>query len=249
MHKQPVTDVAQGSEEQRLHYERWQWGGRLPVGRLRLVSGGNVLGLVEFDRDLVHALGEVGPEVQRAVALLAARRACETAGLTEVAWVARALTALAQGDPLPPPFDNGDRMRETLRSTPLAPRPTVLGAVPPERAPYFPLAPAGYAWVPAPESRDDGWTPYVLDRLPGSSAPTVSASLLVGEAVPVVPGPISQPHFALPAVLGAAQQDPLRAALEAVWHAVHTFGEHYPELLEDVWALCAEPADKEAAGR
>jgi hypothetical protein len=49
------------------------------------------------------------------------------------------------------------------------------------------------------------------------------------------PEQISQPHFALPAVLAAAAEPtPLKAALDAVWHAVHTYGEHYPELLEEI---------------
>ncbi|GAA1110638.1 hypothetical protein GCM10009663_60090 [Kitasatospora arboriphila] len=37
----------------------------------------------------MHALDAAGPEVQRAVALLAPRRACETARLTDVWWVAK----------------------------------------------------------------------------------------------------------------------------------------------------------------
>ena len=132
--RESVTDEVGAAEEQRLHYERWEWGGRLPSETLRGVRGSNVLGLPRFDSDLVHALDAAGPETQRAVALLAARRACETAGLTDVLWVARALTELAQGHPLPPPFDDAARMWETLSTTPLVPGPPVLGATPPERA-------------------------------------------------------------------------------------------------------------------
>lgn len=134
----PVTDEVRAAEERRLHYERWEWGGRLPSERLRRVRGSNVLGLLRFDSDLVHALDAAGPEVQRAVALLAARRACEAAGLTAVSWVAQALTELAEGDPLPPPFDDAARMWETLRSTPLVPGPSVLGAMPPSDRHTFP---------------------------------------------------------------------------------------------------------------
>ncbi|MCX4985888.1 hypothetical protein [Streptomyces sp. NBC_00572] len=258
----PVTDEERAAEERRRHYEKWQWGGRLPSARLRGIRGSNVLGLLTFDGDLVHALDAVGAEVQRSVALLAVRRACETAGLTAVPWVARALTALAEGHPLPPPFDDEARMWETLRSTPLAPGPSVRGAMPPERSPYFPPTPAGWAWVPAAQQDDDGSKQYELGRLPGSPPPAVSdgklsaaptdighvrvaAALLTYPAsTPYVPGEISQPHFALPAVLAAAEPTPLHAALDAVWHALHTYGEHYPDLLEEIWSVCTERAGK-----
>jgi hypothetical protein len=71
----------------------------------------------------------------------------------------------------------------------------------------------------------------------------------VGQGVAVVvhasgnprgPERISQPHFALPAVLAAAEPAPLKAALDAVWHAVNTYGEHYAELLEEIRSACAE---------
>ncbi|MGO4747313.1 hypothetical protein AB4212_01480 [Streptomyces sp. 2MCAF27] len=41
-------------------------------------------------------------------------------------------------------------------------------------------------------------------------------------------------------MLAAAEPAPLRAALDAVWAAVNMCGEHYPELLEEVWSACAE---------
>ncbi|TXS08083.1 hypothetical protein EAO68_37755 [Streptomyces sp. wa22] len=59
---------------------------------------------------------------------------------------------------------------------------------------------------------------------------------------PREPSQIAQPYFALPAVLAAAEPVPLRAALDAVWHAVNTYGEHYPELLEEIRSACAEGA-------
>ncbi|MFI2422691.1 hypothetical protein ACH5A7_01090 [Streptomyces sp. NPDC018955] len=55
---------------------------------------------------------------------------------------------------------------------------------------------------------------------------------------PCEPSRISQPHFALPAVLAAAGSDPLEAALDAVWHAVGTYGEHYVVLLAEVRSVC-----------
>ncbi|MET8565146.1 hypothetical protein ABZV75_33025 [Streptomyces flaveolus] len=247
-------------EERRLHREQWEWGGRLPSERLRGV-GGNVRGLLRFDSDLVHALDAAGFEVQRAVALLAARRACEAAGLTDLPWVTQALTALTERRPLSPPFDDAARLWETLRSDPRVPRRSVLGATPPERRPYHPPAPraeTGWAWVPAAESGDDGRRRGLGQELgtlvaavPVGKGPTPTrdvghdaAVVLHGAGNPRDPGPISQPHFALPAVLAAAESAPLRAALDAVWHAVNTYGEHYPELLEEVRPVCAEQVEK-----
>lgn len=261
MHE-PVKDKDRTADERRLHYEKWQWGGRLPSETLRAVRGSNVLDLLTYDSDLVHALDAVGADVQRSVALLAARRACEAAGLTTVPWVARALTALAEGRPLPPPFDDPARMWESLRSTPLAPRPPVLGAVRPERPRYFPPTPPGWAWVPTAERGDDGARHYELGRLPESPRPTVPdgklsaaspnvehppdsvtpAALTHPASTPITRGPISQPHFALPAVLVAAEPSPLKAALDAISHALETYGEHYPDLLEEIRSVCAEQA-------
>ncbi|GLV82451.1 hypothetical protein Slala03_21400 [Streptomyces lavendulae subsp. lavendulae] len=51
---------------------------------------------------------------------------------------------------------------------------------------------------------------------------------------------ISQPYFALPTVLAAADPDPPKAALEAVFRAVSTCGEHYPKPLEEIRAVCAD---------
>ncbi|MFJ5223925.1 hypothetical protein [Streptomyces sp. NPDC088400] len=245
------------AEERRLHREQWEWGGRLPSVRLRGVVGG-VRGLLRFDSDLVHALDAEGPEVQRAVALLAARRACEAAGLIDVPWVTQAFTALEERRPLPPPFDDTARLWETLRSDPKVPTRSVLEAIPPERPPYRPPTPppaAGWTWVPAEESRDNGRGRRGLGRALGRFVPTVPADErataigVVGHGAAVVvqatanprgPVRISQPHFALPAVLAAAEPDPLKAALDAVCHAVNTYGGHYQELLEEIRSACAE---------
>ncbi|WP_405688702.1 hypothetical protein [Streptomyces sp. NBC_00057] len=252
----------QAAEERRLHYEGWEWGGRLPSEGLRGARESNVLGLLRFDSDLVHALDAAGPEVQRAVALLAARRACEAAGLTDVLWVAQALTELAERRPLPPPFDDAARMWETLRSDPRVPGRSVLEAIPPERPPYRPPMPpaaAGWTWVPAAESGDDGPRRPGLGRALGALVPAVSgdgrptppanmghdvAVVVHATGTPRAPEQISQPHFALPAVLAAAEPAPLRAALDAVWHALNTYGEHYPELLDEIRSACAERVGK-----
>jgi hypothetical protein len=210
----------QAAEGRRLHREEWEWGGRLPSERLRGARESNVLGLLRFDSDLVHALDVVGPEVQRAVALLAARRACEAAGLTDVPWVAQALSESAEGRPLPPPFDHPARMWEALRCDPRVPDRTVLEAIPPE------------------------WPPYVPPPFADTGREVVVVPLAV---TPRTPGRISQPHFALPAVLAAAKPAPLIAALDAVWHALNTYGEHYPELLDEIRSECAERAMSIAA--
>ncbi|MFI8093581.1 hypothetical protein ACIF9R_35615 [Streptomyces sp. NPDC086080] len=250
------------AEERRLHYERWVWGGRSPSEGLRGARGSNVLGLLHFDSDLVHALDAAGPDVQRAVALLAARRACEAAGLTGLPWVAEALTALTQRRPLPPPFDDPSLMWATLRSDPRVPDRSVLEAIPPERPPYQPPTPAaeataGWTCVPATNSGNEAPGRPGLGRALDKFVPTAPAdrgatpAAGVGHGTVVVvrpsvtsrePHQISQPHFALPAVLAAAEPAPLKAALDAVWHAVNTYGEHYPELLEEIGSACAEKA-------
>lgn len=45
---------------------------------------------------------------------------------------------------------------------------------------------------------------------------------------------VSQPAMALPALLHAAEPDPLEAALLAVYDAVHTYGDGYPEFFDDL---------------
>ncbi|WP_329137329.1 hypothetical protein OG552_27330 [Streptomyces sp. NBC_01476] len=248
------------AEERRLHREQWEWGGQLPSEALRDV-GGNVRGLLRFDSDLVHALDAAGPEVQRAVALLAARRACEAAGLTDVLWVTPALTALTESYPLPPPFDDTARLWETLRSDPRVPRRSVLRAVPPESPPYRPPTPpptCGWTWISAEELGDGGaddrpglgrFLGRIIPAGPADERPTAVSGVEHAAAVVVHPvgnlrGPerISQPHFALPAVLAAAEPHPLKAALDAVWHAVNTYGERYPELLEEIRSACTDQA-------
>ncbi|MET8947212.1 hypothetical protein ABZX30_27555 [Streptomyces sp. NPDC004542] len=257
------------AEERRAHYERWQWGGRLPSQALRDARRSNVLGLLRFDSDLVHALDAASPRVQRAVALLAARRACEAAGLTDLPWVAEALTALVHKRPLPPPFDDRALLSQTLRSDPRVPERSVPEAIPPERPPYRPPTPAdrplhqqqalpaaaGGKRVSATESGADVPSLPGLGRAPGKLAPTAPADRSTaptagtGDDAAVVVhtcstprelSRISQPHFALPAVLAAAEPVPLKAALDAVWHAVNTYGEHYPELLEEIRSACAQ---------
>jgi hypothetical protein len=253
-------------EERRSHYEQWEWGGRLPSARLRSTRC-NVRGLLRFDSDLVHTLDAASPVLQRAVALLAARRACEAAGLADVPWVAEALTAVTDGRPLPSPFDDRARLSDTLRSDPQVPRRRLaLHATPPERAPYRPPAPPappampGWKWVPASESKGPVPRRPGLGRHLGSMVPVPvgeqpvpatdvghdRAVVVHGVSGPREPQWISQPHFAVPAVVAAADPDPLKASLDAVWHALNTYGEAWPRLLEEVRSACAEQVGEEA---
>lgn len=133
----------------------------------------------------------------------------------------------------------------------------MLQAVPPERPPYRPLplpAAAERTWLPAAESGDDGRRRQGLGRglgalippAPAGDRPTPPGGVGHGAAAVHASGTargtllISQPYFAPPAVLAAAEPDPLKAALAAVWDSVNTYGEHYPELLEEIRSACVD---------
>ncbi|WP_308407496.1 hypothetical protein [Streptomyces olivochromogenes] len=237
----------QADRERELAYELWDWGGQLPSQALREVDG-NVSGLVRFDAALVHTIDAAGPEVQRAVALLAARRACETAGLTELDWISRGLTALAEGRPLPPPLDEPDAVWQALDADPHAPDGTVGRAVPPEWPPFQPPAADDdpYVSIPLPEAMTAIVGPAAPMAEPLSPPdppvqPPAGTSRYMLVATIGEPDPslrMSQPHMAIPALLDAAHPDPLRAALDAVFAAVATYGEDYPVLLQEVWSAC-----------
>ncbi|WP_211244011.1 hypothetical protein [Actinospica robiniae] len=202
----------QADEQARTAREEWKWGGKLPSERLRQVSG-CVESLLRFDPELVHALDAAGPAAQRSVALLAARRACEAAGLAGVGWIAAALDALEAGDALPPPFDDRDRLHRAIRADPDLPRQTVGRAIPPQRPAFQPPLP----------SRAGRGEPLRLSTSSRRPAPAPAIR-------------ISQRHMALPAVVHAAEADPLEAAVKAVSAAVSAYGENYPALLAEVRA-------------
>ncbi|MFH8499115.1 hypothetical protein [Streptomyces coeruleorubidus] len=226
----------EAERERRLAFERWQWGGQPPSQALRDV-GGNVRGLLEFDPALVHAIDASGPATQRAVAVFAARRACEAAGLTALDWVADALTALAEGRPLPPPFDDEARMWQRLATDPRVPDRTVGRAVPPERPPFRPPASAD---DPLPQPQQAARTVVgpaaAVAEAAVANSPMRAGAFTIGRPDPSLR--MSQPHMALPAVTGAAEPDPLRAALDAVFAAVDAYGENHPALLAEVWSVC-----------
>lgn len=236
----------QADRERELAYERWEWGGRSPGPALRAV-GGNVRGLLDFDAALVHAMDAAGPVTQRAVALLAARRACEAAGLVELDWIAAGLTAVAEGRPLPPPLDDGEQVWRALDADPRVPDRTVGQAVPPERPPFEAPEPDwAEVSLPIPESEPTARGP-AADRATAPTPPEwpvpeptgatqYTVWVTMGEPRPSLP--VSQPHMAVPALLGAADPDPLRAALDAVYAGIATYGEDYPALLREVWSMC-----------
>jgi hypothetical protein len=253
----------QADERARVAREMWEWGGQLPSQALREV-GGNVRGVLRFDAALVHALDAAGPETQRAVALLAANRACEAAGLSDLDWVAAALTALAEGRTLPPPFDDRPQLWQALRSDPRAPHRTVGHAIPPEQTAPEPAPPPGVqslkpqrvsraerpglsklgplrVELPSPRPRLQA-KPLIqqpqLAQLPQAGGTGRYSKLTFGPPDPSER--VSQSHMALPAVARAAQADPLRAALDAVHAAIAAYGENYPALLAEVWSACTD---------
>ncbi|MFD4656939.1 hypothetical protein ACFWP2_15085 [Kitasatospora sp. NPDC058444] len=238
--------VERVERENRAAAELWEWGGRRPSRALREVAG-NVRGLLEFDASLLHALDDAGPRVQRTVARFAARRACAAAGLAGLDWVAAALAALDEGRPLPPPFDDPAALWQTLATDPRVPARTVRRAVAPGREPVRPphLGPG----APQPLSvlvsvSQSAFRSGTVSELPVPSAPSAAGTsptaVFTAHLGPLDPDrPVSQPHMALPAVLGAAEADPLRAAIDAVFAAVVTYGEDHPTALAEVRAVLA----------
>lgn len=234
------------AEQRRSALEQRQWGGQSPSRALRAV-GGNVRGLVAFDAALVHAIDAAGAATQRAVARLAAHRACEAAGLDQLDWVRAGLAALDEGRPLPPPLDDPEQAWRALAADPRVPDRTVGRAVPPARPPFRPPAPHDerpQTARPAPARRVVGPAAGGAESPRPPVAPTPRACEGAGHSVQITRGEpdpglrMSQPHMALPALLDAAAADPLRAALDAVYAGVAAYGEDHPALLDEVRSRC-----------
>jgi hypothetical protein len=81
------------------------WGGTPPSQRQRGLPA-NTIGLARLDRTLLDALTIAVPPTQRALAVWAVRQAYTVAGLADIDWIAPALAALEQGEPVPAPFDD-----------------------------------------------------------------------------------------------------------------------------------------------
>jgi hypothetical protein len=104
--------------EQRAAKDRRRWGDRAPNDRLRQVKG-SVRGMERVDLPLVFDLSETDDETLRAVARWAVEQAYRAAGLTDLPWVAPALTALREGQPPPPPFHDLNAVWPRLDTVPL----------------------------------------------------------------------------------------------------------------------------------
>jgi hypothetical protein len=86
--------------------ERDLFGDRVPNERLRAVDSPRAKRLARLDIDLTFALAEADDAVHRAVAVWAALRAMERAGIAELAEIAPAVAALRRGAQPSPPFDD-----------------------------------------------------------------------------------------------------------------------------------------------
>lgn len=71
-----------------------------------------------LDREFMAALERSDENTRRAVAILATRRACAEAGLSELDWIAPALASLGDGSPLPAPLDDRRTAVRQLRRDP-----------------------------------------------------------------------------------------------------------------------------------
>ncbi|WP_275295678.1 hypothetical protein [Amycolatopsis sp. La24] len=111
----------QATAEARLEAEIREWGGSLPIERLRQLRG-HALSVAKLDRPLADALAERDPAIQRQVARWTVRRAYAEAQLTEVEWIVPALAAMERGDPLPPPFDDDRQAWNVLLTDERVPR-------------------------------------------------------------------------------------------------------------------------------
>ncbi|MEJ3658027.1 hypothetical protein WEH80_34190 [Actinomycetes bacterium KLBMP 9759] len=104
-------DARRAAEEVR------SWGGSAPTAAL-VAIGGRTRELAVDDRDLVDTLAALPPSRQRTVAVWAARRACELAGIADQDWVLAGLTAAAEGVPLPPPWQDWEAAWSRLHPPP-----------------------------------------------------------------------------------------------------------------------------------
>ncbi|MEZ0492125.1 hypothetical protein AB2L28_07725 [Kineococcus sp. TBRC 1896] len=94
-----------------------EWGGRAPTAQLRAV-GGRTGQLAHLDRDVVDALAALNGAQQRAVAVWAARRACDVAGITTLDWIEQALDSALRGEPLPQEWADFDQVWNRLFPAP-----------------------------------------------------------------------------------------------------------------------------------
>lgn len=89
--------------ERKAAAERERWGGE-PIPRLDVHW--NAHEIARYDRGFAEAVAAMDDSRLRELARWAAHRAYEKAGIADKPWVRPALTALTNGAPLPPPFDD-----------------------------------------------------------------------------------------------------------------------------------------------
>jgi hypothetical protein len=127
----PPPPTAEGRAQAKLERERraaeerraeqlQAWGGSLPSDRVRDVYA--AFHLAQLDRPLLDAVEGTDPDIQRAIARWAARRACVEAGLDQVDWIAGALGRMDDGEDVedvfrPPPGAFGAEGEGALIST------------------------------------------------------------------------------------------------------------------------------------
>lgn len=126
----PQERAAQRAEQERQELaaqaeweaaqEAEEWGGRAPTVQLRAI-GGRTSQLAHLDRDVVDALAALNGTQQHAVAVWAARRACDVAGIADLDWIEQALDSLSRGEPLPQEWADFDRIWNRLFPVPEGP--------------------------------------------------------------------------------------------------------------------------------
>ena len=124
--------------------ESAQWGGRAPTDELQAV-GGRARQLAGLDRELVDALVALPAERQRALAVWAARQACEVAGIADVDVVQAGLSAAARGGPLPAPWQDWRSVWDRLFPSAGGRHSTATRIRPADEVFYQPLAPQATA--------------------------------------------------------------------------------------------------------
>lgn len=112
-------------EQEQLAATLSYWGGTLPGNKVRGTRG-NARAMAKLDPELADAIAEASPDVQRAIARWAARKAYEAGGIADLDWVAPALRSLEQDRELPPPFDDREQVWHQLFTDPRVPRTTVV---------------------------------------------------------------------------------------------------------------------------
>lgn len=99
-------------EQQAAQHHLDEWGGGPPIEKVTRYNGGQML--TKFDRPFVEAILQSGPDVARLVAVYAATRACEFAGLSDLPWIRPALDALGINTALPAPFSDPSLMTDAF---------------------------------------------------------------------------------------------------------------------------------------